>query len=62
MTFTIKEVAADLRITESTVYKLIQSGRLKAFRIGNRLRVKELDLDEFKDKGIETLRTHQDTN
>jgi len=62
MTFTVKEVAADLRITESTVYKLIQSGRLKAFRIGNRLRIKELDLDQFKEEAIETLRTHQDIN
>jgi excisionase family DNA binding protein len=62
MTFTIKEVAADLRVTESTVYKLIQTGRLKAFKIGNRLRIKELDLDKFKEEGIETLRANQSTD
>ncbi len=62
MTFTIKEVAADLRITESTVYKLIQSGRLKAFRIGNRLRIRQEDLDKFKEEAIETLRANKTTN
>lgn len=33
---TAREVAAELRVTPDTVYRLIQSGRLKAVRIGER--------------------------
>jgi len=41
------EVAADLRISPMTVYRLIHSGELPAIRIGRNFRVAAVDLDAF---------------
>lgn len=46
---TVKEVAADLRVANLTVYKLIQKGKLKAFKIGNRIRINPEDLEKYKE-------------
>lgn len=62
MVLTVSEVAADLKVREETVYKLIQSGRLKAFKIGNRFRVMETDLNNFKEEAIEAVRANQNTD
>lgn len=50
MILTISEVAADLKVRNETVYTLIRSGRLKAFRIGNRFRITQEDLEKFKEE------------
>ena len=44
---TPNEVAADLRVSSMTVYRLIHSGELAAVRIGRSFRVAASDLDEF---------------
>jgi len=43
---TIREVATILRVSERSVNRYIESGRLKASRIGQ-WRIKQSDLDEF---------------
>jgi len=46
---TIKEVAKILRVSERSVNRYIESGRLKASRIGQ-WRIKQSDLNKFLDK------------
>jgi len=41
------EVAADLRVSPMTVYRLIHSGELAAVRIGRSFRVATVDLDAY---------------
>jgi excisionase family DNA binding protein len=43
----INEVAATLRVSKMTVYRLIRDGRLPAIRVVNSLRVPRGDLDTF---------------
>lgn len=45
----VKEVAAVLRLGLSTVYQLIQSGKLPAYKFGGIYRVRRHDLDDFLD-------------
>ena len=47
---TVNEVAAYLKISEVTTYKLVQQGKIPAFKIGRHWRVKRIDLDEFIEK------------
>jgi len=44
---TVNEVAAYLKISEVTTYKLVQEGKIPAFKIGRHWRVKRIDLGEF---------------
>ena len=44
---TTREVAEILRVHPYTVNSLIRSGKLKAFKISNRYRVRRADLEEF---------------
>ncbi len=46
---TIKEVAKILRVSERSINRYIESGRLRASRIGQ-WRIKESDLEKFLDK------------
>ena len=46
---TIKEVAKILRVSERSVNRYIEAGRLRASRIGQ-WRIKESDLEKFLDK------------
>jgi len=46
---TIKEVAKYLRVSERSVNRYIESGRLRASRIGQ-WRIKESDLERFLDR------------
>ena len=46
---TIKEVAKYLRVSERSVNRYIESGRLKASKIGQ-WRIKESNLEEFLNK------------
>ncbi len=42
---TINQVAAYLQLSEMTTYKLVQDGKIPAFKIGRSWRVKKSDLD-----------------
>jgi excisionase family DNA binding protein len=44
---TIAEVAAMMRVSKMTVYRLVHSGELPAVRVGRSFRVTENDVDEY---------------
>ena len=44
---TVAEVAAQLRVSNMTVYRLIQSGELPATRVGRSYRLREEDVDRY---------------
>ena len=44
---TIAEVAAMMRVSKMTVYRLVHSGELPAVRVGRSFRVTEADVDEY---------------
>ena len=48
MTFmTVAEVAAVMRVSKMTVYRLVHSGELPAVRVGRSFRVLEEDVNEY---------------
>jgi excisionase family DNA binding protein len=49
LTFTVNEVAKDLRVTVGTVYILIANKKLGCFKVGNRFRIPEEALKKFKE-------------
>ena len=44
---TIAEVAAMMRVSKMTVYRLVHNGELPAVRVGRSFRVTEGDVDEY---------------
>jgi excisionase family DNA binding protein len=44
---TVAEVAGQLRVSNMTVYRLVQSGQLPAVRIGRSYRIREEDVDKY---------------
>jgi excisionase family DNA binding protein len=44
---TVNEVAAMLRVSNMTVYRLVQAGQLPAVRIGRSYRIREEDVDRY---------------
>jgi excisionase family DNA binding protein len=40
-------VAGQLRVSNMTVYRLIQSGQLAAVRVGRSYRIRETDVDRY---------------
>ena len=42
--YTVKEVAKILRVSDATVYRMISSNKLKAYRIGGAFRIKQGDI------------------
>lgn len=44
---TVGELANNLRVSNMTVYRLIQSGQLPAVRVGRSYRIREDDVDRF---------------
>lgn len=44
---TVGEVAAVLRVSTMTVYRLINAGELPAVRIGRSFRLRQEDLDRY---------------
>ncbi|MCD4523274.1 MULTISPECIES: helix-turn-helix domain-containing protein [unclassified Nocardioides] len=44
---TIAEVAAMMRVSKMTVYRLVHGGDLPALRVGRSFRVREEDVDEY---------------
>ena len=46
--FTVREVAEILKVTERTIYNLIESGELKAVKVGDLWRIPESSLPKVK--------------
>ena len=44
---TVAEVAAMMRVSKMTVYRLVHSGELPAVRVGRSFRVTEHDVDDY---------------
>lgn len=44
---TVEEVAEMLRVEKQTIYRLIKSGKLRAFQLGTTYRVKDKALQDF---------------
>jgi excisionase family DNA binding protein len=44
---TVAEVAAQLRVSNMTVYRLIQAGDLPSVRVGRSYRIREDDVDRY---------------
>ncbi len=44
---TVAEVAAVMRVSKMTVYRLVHSGELPAVRVGRSFRVSERDVNEY---------------
>lgn len=44
---TVAEVAAAMRVSNMTVYRLIKGGELPAVRVGKNYRLRESDLERF---------------
>nr|WP_028474760.1 helix-turn-helix domain-containing protein [Nocardioides alkalitolerans] len=44
---TVAEVAAVMRVSKMTVYRMLHDGTLPAVRVGRSFRVKQEDVDEF---------------
>ena len=44
---TIAEVAAKMRVSKMTVYRLVHNGELPAVRVGRSFRVTEDDVNEY---------------
>ncbi len=47
---TISQVAKYLQISEITTYRLVQEGKIPAFKVGRSWRIKREDLNEFIEK------------
>ncbi len=46
---TVAEVAATMRVSNMTVYRLIKTGELPAVRIGKNYRIRESDVERYLD-------------
>lgn len=44
---TVSEVADQLRVSNMTVYRLVQSGQLPAVRVGRSYRIRADDVDHY---------------
>ena len=44
---TVAEVAATMRVSNMTVYRLIKSAQLPAIRVGKNYRIRESDVDRY---------------
>lgn len=49
----VNEVAVFLGISRGTVYKLVRDGQLRAVRVGERLRFRDIDLERYLERDAE---------
>jgi excisionase family DNA binding protein len=49
---TVREVAAAMRVSSMTVYRLIKGGDLRAIRVGQHFRIRQNDLDAYLDARV----------
>src|SRR5437763_11251885 len=47
---TVREVAVALRVSTMTVYGLIRGGELRALRVGHSYRIRESDVDAYREE------------
>jgi excisionase family DNA binding protein len=45
--YKIGQVAKALRVTDKTVYRMLSDGRLQGVKLGNRWRIRAVDLEGF---------------
>ena len=57
-----QEVAEILNISKNTVYELIRRGELPSYRIGRKVRIDEIDIEEYKNKSRTIVKQHTSTN
>lgn len=50
--YTVKEVAEKLNLKIATVYRYIKTGKIKAYKVGKRLRIKKKEIEDFMSKHI----------
>ena len=48
---TVKEIAAQFRVSEMSIYRLIEKGKLHSVKIGNQIRISQSALDEYLAQG-----------
>jgi len=48
---TVAEVAAHMRVSNMTVYRLISAGDLRAIRVGKSYRIRRADVDAYLNQG-----------
>jgi len=48
-TYTADEVAQIFQISKHTVYELIKRGELQAFKVGNKMRIEQAEIERFKE-------------
>lgn len=48
-TFTPDEIATIFKISKHTVYELIKRGELRAFKVGNKMRIEESEVNRYKE-------------
>lgn len=53
------EVAEMLKITKNTVYELVKRGELNSYRVGNKVRIEMVDIEEYKNKSKKLQKTKQ---
>lgn len=49
---TVREVAALMRVSNMTVYRLIRDGSLTATRVGKNFRIRQVDVTEYLDARV----------
>lgn len=47
MVFTVKELAAELKISLSLAYRLVASGEIASYRVASCRRVRQEDIDDY---------------
>ena len=56
---TVGEVAATMRVSNMTVYRLIKGGQLAAIRVGKNYRIRESDVDRYlSDRAVQIEEDH----
>ena len=59
---TTQEVADYLGLTQRTIYTYIQSGSLRAVKVGREWRIKESELEAFINRGSGEIKDKEDYN
>lgn len=59
---TTQEVADHLGLTQRTIYTYIQSGSLRAVKVGREWRIKETELEAFINRGSGEIKDKEDQN
>jgi excisionase family DNA binding protein len=57
---TTQEIADYLGLTQRTIYTYIQSGSLRAVKVGREWRIKESELEAFINRGNDEIKDKED--